>query len=109
MAENYEGWLLTTVAGNGAEGYAGDGGSAVEATLNNPFDVVFDSQGRLIFTDTFGQRIRRVDMASGVITTIAGNGQEGYSGDGGPARKRPLTNRMDSRLTPSITYTRPIV
>ena len=87
MAENYEGWLLTTVAGNGAEGYAGDGGSAVEATLNNPFDVVFDSQGRLIFTDTFGQRIRRVDMASGVITTIAGNGQEGYSGDGGPARE----------------------
>ena len=58
MAENYEGWLLTTVAGNGAEGYAGDGGSAVEATLNNPFDVVFDSQGRLIFTDTFGQRIK---------------------------------------------------
>ena len=87
MAENYEGWLLTTVAGNGAEGYAGDGGSAIEATLNNPFDLVFDSQGRLIFTDTFGQRIRRVDMASGVITTIAGNGQEGYSGDGGPARE----------------------
>ena len=95
MAENYEGWLLTTVAGNGAEGYAGDGGSAVEATLNNPFDVVFDSQGRLIFTDTFGQRIRRVDMASGVITTIAGNGQEGYSGDGGPATEAMLDTPSD--------------
>jgi len=85
MAENYEGWRLTTVAGNGAAGYAGDGGPAVEATLNNPFDVVFDSQGRLIFTDTFGQRIRRIDMANGIIETIAGSGGEGYSGDGGPA------------------------
>ena len=55
MSENYEGWVLTTVAGNGEEGYSGDGGPANEATLNNPFDVVFDSKGRLIFTDTFGQ------------------------------------------------------
>ena len=62
MSENYEGWVLTTVAGNGEEGYSGDGGPANEATLNNPFDVVFDSKGRLIFTDTFGQRIRRIDL-----------------------------------------------
>lgn len=87
MSENYEGWVLTTVAGNGEEGYSGDGGPANEATLNNPFDVVFDSKGRLIFTDTFGQRIRRIDLKSGVISTLAGSGGEGYSGDGGLATK----------------------
>ena len=85
MSENYEGWVLTTVAGNGKEGYSGDGGPANEATLNNPFDVVFDNKGRLIFTDTFGQRIRRIDLKSGIISSIAGCGREGYSGDGGPA------------------------
>tara|TARA_Y100001934_G_scaffold191836_2_gene226162 strand:+ start:46101 stop:47147 length:1047 start_codon:yes stop_codon:yes gene_type:complete len=85
MSINYEGWVLTTVAGNGEQGYSGDGGPAREATLNNPFDVIFDSKGRLIFTDTFGQRIRRIDLKSGIISTVAGCGGEGYSGDGGLA------------------------
>jgi DNA-binding beta-propeller fold protein YncE len=81
----YAGWVITTVAGNGEEGYSGDGGSAVEAVLNNPFDVVFDAAGDLIFTDTFSHCIRRVDAAHGRITTIAGTTELGYSGDGGPA------------------------
>ena len=83
--QKYAGWIITTVAGNGVEGYSGDGGPAIEASLNNPFDVVFDAAGNLIFTDTFSHCIRRVDAATGMITTIAGTTEVGYSGDGGPA------------------------
>ena len=83
----YAGWIITTVAGNGRAGYAGDGGPAVEATLNNPFDVVFDGAGNLIFSDTYNHCIRRIDARSGIIETVAGTGEAGYAGDGGPGRK----------------------
>lgn len=85
-SEPYGGWVISTVAGNGSMGYAGDGGPAVEATLNNPFDVAFDPAGNMVFTDTFNHCIRRVDARTGTIETIAGTGQLGYSGDGGPGR-----------------------
>ena len=84
-ATDYRGWIIETVAGNGAEGYAGDGGPATDATLNNPFDVVFDTAGNLVFSDTFNHCIRRVDAKTGIIETVAGTGEAGYSGDGGPA------------------------
>lgn len=84
---DYSGWVIETVAGNGAAGYAGDGGPATDATLNNPFDVVFDKAGNLVFTDTLNHCIRCVDAKTGFITTIAGTGQAGYSGDGGPAHQ----------------------
>ena len=78
-------WTITTVAGTGERGFAGDGGPAVRAQLNGPFDVGFDPAGDLYFSDTFNHRIRRIDGHSGIITTVAGNGTAGYSGDGGPA------------------------
>jgi DNA-binding beta-propeller fold protein YncE len=78
-------WIISTVAGTGAQGYAGDGGAATQALLNNPFDLAFDPDGNLCFSDTYNHCIRRIDMRSGVITTIAGTGQQGFSGDGGPA------------------------
>jgi DNA-binding beta-propeller fold protein YncE len=71
--------------GTGARGYAGDGGPASRALLNGPFDIGFDSDGNLYFSDTFNHCIRRVDARTDVITTIAGCGEAGYSGDGGPA------------------------
>jgi sugar lactone lactonase YvrE len=77
--------IITTAVGTGEKGFAGDGGPAEQALLNGPFDVCFDGAGNLYFSDTFNNRIRRVDAASGIITTIAGNGDKGYSGDGGPA------------------------
>ena len=83
----YAGWIVTTVMGNGRAGYAGDGGPAAEATLNNPFDVVFDAAGNLVFSDTYNHCVRRVDARSGVIQTVAGTGEAGYAGDGGPGRK----------------------
>jgi DNA-binding beta-propeller fold protein YncE len=78
-------WIITTAVGTGEKGYAGDGGPATRAQLNGPFDVGFDTSGNLYFSDTFNHCIRRVDAATSVITTLAGCGEPGYSGDGGPA------------------------
>jgi sugar lactone lactonase YvrE len=83
-------FTITTVAGTGEKGFAGDGAPAARALLNGPFDLVFDPAGDLYFADTFNHRIRRVDGRTGIITTIAGNGSAGYSGDGGPALEAAL-------------------
>src|ERR1700719_604853 len=80
-------WIITTAVGTGEKGYAGDGGPAARALLNGPFDVGFDAHGILYFSDTFNHCIRRVDARTGVITTWAGCGEPGYSGDGGPATR----------------------
>jgi sugar lactone lactonase YvrE len=77
--------IITTFAGTGEPGYSGDRGPATQARLNGPFDVGFDGDGNLYFSDTFNHCIRRVDAATNVITTLAGRGEAGYSGDGGPA------------------------
>jgi streptogramin lyase len=76
--------VITTVAGTGQEGYGGDGGPATAARLNRPRFLVVAPDGSLIIADTANYRVRRVDPG-GVITTIAGNGERGYSGDGGRA------------------------
>jgi DNA-binding beta-propeller fold protein YncE len=78
-------WIISTAAGTGERGFAGDGGPALAARLNGPFDVGFDPAGNLYFSDTFNHRIRRIEARTGIITTVAGNGSAGYSGDGGPA------------------------
>ena len=83
-------WIITTAVGTGEKGFAGDGGPAKTALLNGPFDIAFDAAGNLYFTDTFNNRIRRVDAQSGVISTLAGNGEAGYAGDGGPATEASL-------------------
>jgi DNA-binding beta-propeller fold protein YncE len=78
-------WIITTAVGTGQKGYTGDGGPAARAQLNGPFDVGFDTAGNLYFSDTFNHCIRRVDARTNFITTLAGCGEPGYSGDGGPA------------------------
>ena len=76
---------LTSVVGNGHRGYAGDGGLAMEAMLNEPYEVRFDSQGNMLIVEMQNHLIRRVDSRSGTISTLAGDGVAGYRGDGGPA------------------------
>jgi DNA-binding beta-propeller fold protein YncE len=78
-------WTVAVIAGTGLPGYSGDGSAAADASLNNPFDMAFSHDGSLIFSDTYNHCIRRIDAASGVISTICGTGESGFSGDGGPA------------------------
>jgi sugar lactone lactonase YvrE len=73
---------MTTVAGNGKKGYSGDGGPAATASLNEPYEVRFDSLGNMYFVEMQNHLIRRVDAKTGVISTVAGTGQAGYAGDG---------------------------
>lgn len=77
--------VITTVAGNGRRGWSGDGGAATNASLNEPYEVRFDRAGNMVFVEMKNHLIRRVDAKSGVISTIAGSPQPGFSGDGGPA------------------------
>lgn len=77
--------LIETFAGTGDPGYAGDGGPAREALLNQPFQCALDAAGNLLLADTMNHCIRQVDARTGIITTVAGSGEQGYSGDGGPA------------------------
>jgi sugar lactone lactonase YvrE len=81
--------IITTVAGTGTPGFSGDGGPAVDAELDLPWDVAVDISGNLYIADYNNHRVRRVD-ASGNITTVAGDGTPGYSGDGGPATSASL-------------------
>ena len=77
---------ITTVAGTGAQGYDGDGGPANQSLMDNPFHVELDrSQRHLFIADCFNYCVRMVDLQTNVIATIAGTGEAGYSGDGGPA------------------------
>lgn len=76
---------MTTVAGCGRKGYSGDGGPATQAELNEPYEVRFDADGHLVFVEMQNHVVRRVDRETGLISTIAGSGVRGFSGDGGPA------------------------
>jgi uncharacterized protein (TIGR03437 family) len=80
--------VITTVAGNGNQGSSGDNGPATSAQLNSPAGVAVDSAGNLYIGDTLNNRIRKV--SNGVITTVAGNGTPGFSGDNGPATSAQL-------------------
>jgi DNA-binding beta-propeller fold protein YncE len=74
-----------TVAGNGQQGYSGDGAEATGASLNMPHEIQFDRLGNLYIAERDNHVIRKVDAATGTITTFAGTGSPGFSGDGGPA------------------------
>jgi sugar lactone lactonase YvrE len=82
--------IIETIAGTGAAGYSGDGGLAVAAQLNNPTGVAIDLAGNVFIADVENQRLRQVDGATGIITTIAGTGVAGFSGDGSPATSARL-------------------
>jgi len=83
--------VITTIAGTGIAGYSGDGGPAASAQIRFPVDVVIDSEGSIIFSDSGNNRIRKIN-SSGIITTIAGTGVAGFSGDGGPATSAKLNH-----------------
>ena len=82
--------IISTIAGTGERGFGGDGGPATDAQLHFPYGVALDAAGNLYFADTNNNRIRKVDSA-GVISTIAGTGERGFGGDGGPAVQAQFT------------------
>jgi DNA-binding CsgD family transcriptional regulator/sugar lactone lactonase YvrE len=86
--------LKTLYAGTGAEGFSGEGGAALGAKLDWPTGLALDKQGNLFIADTLNNRIRKVDRF-GIITTVAGTGVEGDSGDGGPATQARLDLPFD--------------
>jgi streptogramin lyase len=81
---------VSTVAGNGERGYGGDGGPAHEAALNMPHELCFDALGDLYIVERDNHVVRRVDHATAIISTVAGTGQPGFGGDGGPATEAQL-------------------
>lgn len=82
--------VITTIAGTGTPGYSGDNGPATMAQLNFPRDIEFGPDGRLYIADTDNHRIRAMDLNTGTITTVAGTGTPGFSGDNGPATMAQL-------------------
>ena len=89
--------VITTVAGNGTGRFAGDQGPAISASLDVPEDVAIDGAGNLLIADSGNNRVRKVDLISGLISTVAGTGTDGFSGDGGPAIQAMLmTNATGS-------------
>ena len=92
--------VITTVAGSGSAGFSGDGGPAIDAEIADPRDVAVDAGGDLLFADARNSRVRRVDAATGVITTVVGNGAAGFSGDGGPATEASISFPYSIALGP---------
>ena len=88
--------IITTIAGSGdtSYGYSGDNGPATSATLYNPYGVSSDSVGNVYIADRLNNRIRKVTISTGVISTVAGTGASSYSGDNGPATSATLYNPL---------------
>lgn len=82
--------IIETVVGNGENGFSGDGGLAVEASMSFPSDMYLDEDGNIYIADAGNKRVRRVDAITGIIETVAGNGTTGFSGDGGPASEASI-------------------
>ena len=93
-----ETWLITTVAGTGVSGYSGDGGPATLSTMDNLYSLSVDTNGDIYIVDRYNAAIRKVDHSSGIITTVAGTGVSGYSGDGGPGTQAQMKEPNDCFL-----------
>lgn len=87
--------VITTVVGTGADGYSGDGGPAGQATLNQPYALRIDANDDIYMVDRLNAAVRKVDAATGVITTVVGTGEPGYGGDGGPGNQAQLREPND--------------
>ncbi len=96
--------IIITVAGNGGTGFNGDNIQATAASLNSPTDVVFDNFGNLYITDATNNRVRKVDVSTGVITTIVGTGATSSTGDGSAASSASIYSPCYSRFDSAGNY-----
>jgi sugar lactone lactonase YvrE len=95
--------IITTIAGTGAMGYAGEGRSARSAALNRPFGVAVDGDGNVFVADTYNHRVRVIGT-TGIITTLAGSKARGYVGDGGPASMAQLNSPFAVAVAGGTVY-----
>jgi DNA-binding beta-propeller fold protein YncE len=93
-----------TIAGNGQRGYSGDGAAATDASLNMPHEIQFDSAGHLYIAERDSHVIRKVDANTRVVSTFAGTGAPGFSGDGGPASKAQLRQPHSIAVEPTRRF-----
>lgn len=92
---------MVTVAGTGERGWTGDGGPATAARLNEPYEVRFDAPRNVVWVERLNHAVRQLDLETGIVTTIAGNGGAGFSGDGGPAIRAKLNDPHSIVFDPS--------
>jgi sugar lactone lactonase YvrE len=97
--------IITTIAGAGTPGFSGDTALATTASLALPHGLTVDAAGNLYLADTQNHRIRRIDAATGIITTVAGDGTQAFSGDGGPAIAASLDSPRSTAIPPSALIT----
>lgn len=95
--------VITTIAGTGQHRYSGDGGLATAAALNEPAALAVDGKNQLYIADQSNNRVRKVDLTTGIITTVAGTGDSGYTGDGVPAVEAGLSGPSGLTLGPDDT------
>ncbi|MCY4555102.1 MAG: hypothetical protein OXF79_01660 [Chloroflexi bacterium] len=86
---------VALICGTGEPGYAGDGGPAVDAVINQPYGLAIDANGDIYFAQRFDPAVRRIDGRTGMVSTVAGTGEFGYSGDGGPGNEAMLREPND--------------
>src|SRR5713101_8314312 len=89
---------VSTIAGTGVAGFSGDGGPGVAGQTNNPYGLVIGPDGALYFCEVGNHRVRRLDMKTHRLSTVAGTGTKGYSGDGGPAVQALLNEPYEVRF-----------
>ncbi len=97
--------IITTIAGSGTLGFSGDSGPAVSSNLSLPHGITLDSAGNLYLADTANHRIRRIDAITGIITTVAGDGTQSFSGDNAPAVTASLDTPRATAVSPSTLVT----
>ena len=92
--------IITTYAGNGTQGFSGDGGPATNAAFDYSDGLAFDAAGNLYIADQLNFRIRKVTASTGIVTTVVGTGTEGFSGDGGPATLANIGHSYSAAIDP---------
>ena len=86
--------IITTIAGTGSGGFSGDGGQATSASVNSVGGIVIDSSGNVYFSDCYNNRVRKITVSTGIITTYAGTGAASYSGDNGQVSSATIYHPM---------------